>query len=127
MYYCYVKIHNVTGLKYLGITKQEPFKYKGSGTYWKRHLNKHGNDVSTVILAEHEDRKTLEKAARFYSDELSVATNDDYANLGPEKGYGVVWEDGEHPRLTKVARGERKQYKGYKVEYVDQYQHRHGC
>ena len=36
--YLYVKTHNKSGLKYLGKTIQNPFKYKGSGTYWLRHI-----------------------------------------------------------------------------------------
>lgn len=46
----YVKTHNKTGLKYLGYTKRDPFKYKGSGYCWVPHIRKHGNDVSTEIL-----------------------------------------------------------------------------
>lgn len=34
----YVKIHNVTGLKYFGKTTKDPFKYRGSGKYWLAHL-----------------------------------------------------------------------------------------
>ena len=43
MFYLYIKTHSKTGLKYLGYTqKKDPFSYTGSGTYWKRHLKKHG-------------------------------------------------------------------------------------
>ena len=45
IYTLYVKTHNKTGLKYLGRTTQDPYKYKGSGTYWRSHLKKHGNRV----------------------------------------------------------------------------------
>jgi len=38
MVYLYVKIHNVTKLKYFGKTTKNPYNYKGSGLYWKRHL-----------------------------------------------------------------------------------------
>jgi len=55
MLFLYKKTHNKTGLKYLGKTQQDPYKYKGSGTYWTRHLAIHGNDVSTEILLETED------------------------------------------------------------------------
>lgn len=45
----YIKQHNVTKLKYFGkTTNGDPYKYKGSGIYWTRHLNKHGNDVTTI-------------------------------------------------------------------------------
>ena len=36
--YLYLKQHNITGLKYFGKTEQNPYKYKGSGIYWLRHL-----------------------------------------------------------------------------------------
>ena len=40
--YLYVKQHSVTGLKYFGRTEcKNPFRYKGSGSYWKKHLKKH--------------------------------------------------------------------------------------
>lgn len=48
----YIKTHNVTGLKYLGKTTKDPFKYRGSGKYWKRYLAKHGNNVTTEVIAE---------------------------------------------------------------------------
>ena len=40
---------------YLGKTIHDPFKYRGSGLIWKRHLKKHGydsNDIETFILHE---------------------------------------------------------------------------
>jgi hypothetical protein len=40
----YVKVHNKTGLKYLGKTIQDPYKYGGSGVHWSSHVKKHGND-----------------------------------------------------------------------------------
>ena len=43
MYYLYVKTHKVTGLKYLGQTSKDPFKYNGSGTRWTNHIKKYGN------------------------------------------------------------------------------------
>lgn len=35
----YIKTHNKTGLKYFGkTTSNDPYKYKGSGSYWLDHL-----------------------------------------------------------------------------------------
>jgi len=48
----YVKTHNKTGLKYLGKTKQDPLKYRGSGIKWRDHISKHGYDVTTEIIYE---------------------------------------------------------------------------
>jgi len=54
IYYLYVKTHNVTGLNYLGYTTaKDPHNYKGSGTYWKRHIKKYGYDFTTSILRTH--------------------------------------------------------------------------
>jgi len=36
----YKKTHRKTGLKYLGYTSQDPFRYIGSGKYWRRHFKK---------------------------------------------------------------------------------------
>ena len=49
MFYLYLKTHNKTGLKYLGYTKNDPMKYKGSGKYWSNHIKIHGNDVLSLI------------------------------------------------------------------------------
>ena len=40
MIYLYIK-ESPLGLKYLGKTEKDPFKYIGSGLYWKKHLKKH--------------------------------------------------------------------------------------
>jgi hypothetical protein len=48
--YLYVKTHNITGLKYFGKTTGDPFKYRGSGIYWLRHLKEHGYDVRTDVI-----------------------------------------------------------------------------
>ena len=52
IYYLYVKTHNITGLKYLGFTSANPYTYRGTGDYWKAHINKHEYDVTTEILKE---------------------------------------------------------------------------
>ena len=62
----YVKTHNVTGLKYLGKTVQNPYEYTGSGTHWLRHLKKYGTDVTTEILLETDDKKLLKEKGIYY-------------------------------------------------------------
>ena len=60
--YLYVKTHNVTGLKYLGQTSSnDPYKYQGSGKYWRLHLKKHGNNVTTEILKECESKADIKE------------------------------------------------------------------
>lgn len=88
MIYLYLKTHNKTGLKYLGKTIQDPFKYKGSGTYWRNHCNIHGYDVSTQILGEYETIEALKKDSIRISEELNIVDDPSYANLKIEEGNG---------------------------------------
>lgn len=88
MIYLYVKKHNVTGLKYLGKTSQNPYEYKGSGKHWKLHLKKHGNNVTTEIILETESKKHLKEAGIYYSNLWNVVKSSDWANLKPEEGDG---------------------------------------
>ena len=49
----YIKQHAITKLKYFGkTTRLDPLIYLGSGTHWKRHVNKHGMEI-TVKLSTH--------------------------------------------------------------------------
>ena len=61
IYSLYKKTHNITGLSYLGFTKQDPFAYKGSGTYWQSHIKKHGYDVTTKILFQTTSKDEIAK------------------------------------------------------------------
>lgn len=55
--YLLLKIHNKTRLKYLckrtTSNKATCFYYNGSGVRWRKHLKKHGTDISTIILGEY--------------------------------------------------------------------------
>ena len=86
--YLYLKTHNITGLKYLGKTVDDPFTYKGSGKYWKSHIKKHGYDVTTEILFETECPDEFRRVSLEYSDKLNIVENKDFANLVPENGDG---------------------------------------
>lgn len=84
----YVKQHNQTLLKYLGKTTQDPYKYKGSGIHWKRHLKIHGNDVDTYIIGTYETKEALKEAGLYYSKVWNVVKSDKWANLKLEEGDG---------------------------------------
>lgn len=84
----YVKTHNKTGLKYLGKTTQDPFKYKGSGKYWIRHLQAHGNDVTTEIIFQTTDPVAFREFSTEYSITHNVMESHEWANLIPETGHG---------------------------------------
>jgi hypothetical protein len=89
MYYLYVKTHNKTGLKYLGHTRsKDPYRYKGSGSYWVSHIKKHGNDVSTSILKECTSLEEVSELGLYYSELWNVVSSEEWANLIPEAGEG---------------------------------------
>jgi len=88
MIYLYLKEHNKTGLKYLGKTIQNPFKYKGSGLYWSRHLNKYGTDVTTKILKICKNETELSHWGLYYSNLWDIVESKEFANLIPETGTG---------------------------------------
>ena len=88
MIYLYKKTHNKTGLKYLGKTTRDPHIYSGSGLYWKRHIKEHGNDVSTEILFQTEDKEEFKKIALEYSLKFNIVESKEWANIREENGHG---------------------------------------
>ena len=87
--YLYVKTHNITGLKYLGKTvRKDPHSYPGSGTVWRRHLDKHGYDYTTTILLETDNKEELKEQAVYYSKLWNIVESKDWANLVIEQGDG---------------------------------------
>lgn len=113
MYYLYVKTHNKTGLKYLGQTCKDPFKYKGSGKYWIRHIKQHGNDVTTTILTESEKLADISAAGLFYSNMFDVVNSCEWANLIPEAGTGghnpaSKTSEAKHKRIQTLKQNGKK-------------------
>jgi hypothetical protein len=87
MYTLYLKTHNITGLKYLGYTKNpNPIKYRGSGLYWKYHIKKYGNDVFTEILFQSSSIEEISIIGREFSEKWNVAENEEFANFCNEDG-----------------------------------------
>lgn len=87
--FLYIKTHNKTGLKYLGQTKKNPFTYKGSGNRWLNHLRKHGNDITTEVIAAFENQDDLREAGLFWSRHWNIVESDKWANLHYESGTGA--------------------------------------
>ena len=79
----YLKTHNKTGVKYFGKTSNDPFKYRGSGKYWSRHLKTHGNDVTTEIVQSFKDHEfdLAEQFAIEYSINNNIVDSKEWANL----------------------------------------------
>jgi hypothetical protein len=89
MIYLYLKVHNKTGMKYLGKTvSSTPDKYTGSGKLWKRHISKHGYDVSTHILLASECPTEIKETGIFFSKLFGVVKSKEFANLTEERGDG---------------------------------------
>jgi hypothetical protein len=74
-------------LKYFGkTTKNNPQKYMGSGKYWKRHIHKHGNDVSTEIIGTFNDILECKQFALDFSIKNNIVDSELWANLQEENG-----------------------------------------
>jgi len=83
--YLYVKTHNKTGLKYFGKTvSANPYSYRGSGVYWKRHIKQHGYDVTTEIIGYFTDKRECMQAAWEFSVHHNITLSEEWANLRDE-------------------------------------------
>ena len=89
MFRLMIKTHNITGLKYLCKTEREDWQqYLGSGKRWLYHLNKHGENISTTLLLETNDKNKFKKIAKSYSKKYDVINSKEWANLVEEQGDG---------------------------------------
>lgn len=70
--YLYIKTHNITGLKYFGKTTGDPFKYRGSGVYWLRHLKEHGYNVKTDVIGYYTSQEECMSVAKQFSEENNI-------------------------------------------------------
>lgn len=84
--FLYVKTHNTTGLQYFGKTISNRKSYRGSGTYWLRHLAKYGNDVSTEIVGYFTDEIWCMLYALEFSEQNDIVNSREWANLMLEDG-----------------------------------------
>lgn len=85
--YLYIKKHAVTGLKYFGKTTQDPYVYLGSGSYWKRHINRHGIEhVHTVEVWKFDTQDECSTFALKFSKDNNITESDEWANLCDENG-----------------------------------------
>jgi hypothetical protein len=62
--------------------------YKGSGKYWRRHIRKHGYDVTTEVLLETESHEELKETGVFFSKLWGVVKSSEWANCKLEEGEG---------------------------------------
>jgi len=101
--YLYKKTHKDTGLKYLGKTiASDPCAYPGSGVYWTRHLEMHGNNVETEILRECQTEEELIHWGKYYSKLWNVVESKEWANLIEEAGPGGQWSEESKKKLSQT-------------------------
>lgn len=90
--YLYIKTHNISGLKYFGkTTANNPNEYLGSGIHWKRHVKKHGKDISTEIVGCFDDEISLQLYAYEFSFINDIVKSEKWANLKDESGIDGGW------------------------------------
>lgn len=94
-YYLYVKTHKITGLKYLGQTKSDPYAYEGSGITWIQHLKEHGKFIETEIIKECKTKNELKYWGKYYSILWNVVESNEWANRVIEAGGGGWWLYGD--------------------------------
>jgi|ERR1035437_2233863 hypothetical protein len=90
IYYLYIKT-SPHGLKYLGKTTKDPFKYIGSGKIWLRHIKKHNltyKDILTEIVFETTNVNKLINEGIKLSNQFDIVNSIEWANLRPEAGDG---------------------------------------
>lgn len=89
-YFIYIKTSPL-GLKYLGKTKKNPYKYMGSGKIWKRHIKKHNltsEDIKTEVVFETRDINELIDKGIELSRLYNIVESKEWANLREENGDG---------------------------------------
>lgn len=86
--YLYIKQHSITGLKYFGVTrKKNPFKYFGSGSYWIKHIKKHGKQyVKTLEVYGFDNQKLCTEFALKFSKDNNIVESSEWANQIDEDG-----------------------------------------
>jgi hypothetical protein len=103
--YLYIKQHSVTGLKYFGKTTQNPYQYLGSGSYWKKHIKKHGKEfVKTIWVSDLYTDTSIVEIALHFSNENNIVESNDWANFILENGLdgGDTFSGKTHTKESKA-------------------------
>jgi hypothetical protein len=111
-----VMTHAVTSMQYFCKTTRldELNYYKGSGTYWKRHLKKHGRNVKVGVLGIYFDKNRCIESAIKFSFENDIVNSDNWANLIAENGLDGSPSGENHPMYGKQSPciGQKRPYAG---------------
>lgn len=117
-----IKTHNVTALKYLCYTQKDGDQYNGylgSGKAWLQHIKEHGNDITTTLIFETEDKEEFKKEALRISKENDIIASNLWANQSYEQGSGgntvsnKIWitdglQDKYHDKHISIPEGWKK-------------------
>lgn len=92
-----------TGLFYLcKTTASDPYKYAGSGTWWRRHVMAHKSWIVTCVIGEYDTHEELNKQGLFYSQHYDVVKSSKWANLTEERGSGGLIGNGQMGKTWKI-------------------------
>ena len=87
----YILENNTSGKKYIGQTRQNMNKYRGSGKYWKTHCAAHGGQTTeNITVLFNKIFESSVNAAAFLADfeknnpNYWMKANNEWANLVPE-------------------------------------------
>jgi hypothetical protein len=112
--YLYIKQHSITGMKYFGKTsKVDPYKYNGSGKYWKRHIKKYGKEyIETLWISEPYFNTSISEFALNFSIEYNIIESKEWANLKLENGldggsFGPLSEETK-AKISMVKKGKKQ-------------------
>lgn len=113
----YVKRHKITGLQYFGKTvSKDPYKYQGSGTFWIRHISKHGKEhIETVWVQLFDNRDELIAFANIFSKMFNIVESKDWANLCIENGTDGGYRHNNHLKILNSRPKSKKVCKAISV------------
>jgi hypothetical protein len=86
-------------------TKRNIEKYKGSGTYWLRHIKKHNSSVIHLWNSDWYHDTRIVRFATLFSRLNSIVSSRDWANLMEENGLGGVIAGSTRPEHSKTMQG----------------------
>ena len=116
--YLYIKTSPL-GLNYLGKTTKNPYKYKGSGLIWRRHIDSNKIDPKTVqtrVIYTTTDKKKFSFYALKISKQFNIVNSNEWANLTYEEGQGgntwnCISEKGKQSFIDSTKRPKSMEHK----------------